>query len=91
MIAIKKGSIKLRSGGSYFGSGGFSAGFEVLEGKINKEKVDFEDNGFMQATTYKVTPITDEVIIKAHDYDCIGEGIRKLGKNEKMKLIKEEK
>lgn len=79
-------------GSQDFGSGGYAAGWKVLEGKIHVEKIfgSEKSSQFFHSTDYKLTPITSTAIVDVWDYDCIGRigEVRHFGYNGHIRLIK---
>ena len=74
----------LKQGSSYFGSGGYSAGWELVEGEVKAEMVPgtARDNGFRTVEDYRVTPITPRAVVKAWCGDGLSSsGFRRLGPN----------
>lgn len=83
--------IRLTKGSSYFGSGGYSAGWNVLEGEVEATPIagSEHDNGFIETVDYLIRPKTDTAVIKAHCFDCISQnGRRALGPEGVIVLVK---
>lgn len=72
----------VKVGRQYFGSGGYRAGFEVIEGEVKKEYLDenIRSNGFIHYWYVKLTPVTDVAVVRVWDRDGINGG-RNLGAN----------
>lgn len=78
------GEITLWKGHSYFGSGGYSAGGEVLEGEVKAESIpnSSQGNGFRRKTLYRLTPLTPKAVLKVWCGDGVNRsGWRPLGPN----------
>jgi len=82
-----------RNGHQYFGSGGFSAGWRVVEGKIEALKIagSDRDNGFRWVASYLLKPKTPYAVVEVWDGDGISHsGYRPLGKNGIYVLVQDE-
>lgn len=90
-LLVKHGrAVRLRAGSSYFGSGGFSAGFTVISGTATVVEVDEYDNGFARIRTLLVrrTKGCKQLVIDAWDGDGLGprHSYRPLGPNGRIVL-----
>ena len=84
--------MRVFKGSSYFGSGGYSAGWKVLEGEVSAVPVPdtTRDNGFCRGQEWEVTPITAKAVIEVWNGECIStSGWRNLGTNGTFTLVKE--
>jgi len=82
-----------RKGASYFGSGGFSAGWRVIEGEIDAHPIagTYNDNGFRRVKSYLLRPRTSFAVVEVWDGDGISRsGYRPLGKNGIYVLVQDE-
>jgi tRNA(Ile2) C34 agmatinyltransferase TiaS len=82
-----------RKGHSYFGSGGFSAGWKVVEGEIEAFQIagTYDDNGFRRVWKYLLKPKTPYAVVRVWDGDGIStSGYRPLGKNGIYVLVQDE-
>lgn len=79
----------VKVGRQYFGSGGYRAGYEVVEGEVRKEFVSDKiySNGFVHYWYEKLTPVTDVAVIRVWERDGINGG-RNLGINGEFILKK---
>jgi hypothetical protein len=77
-------------GGQVWGSGGYSAGYEVLEGDIKEEKIANSDerNQFIHKHKVLITPKTGRAILRVWHHDALGDPIRQLGFEGKVILKK---
>ena len=92
-VKERKGKLmRVFKGNSYFGSGGYSAGWKVLEGEVSAVPIPntVRDNGFYQGQEWEVTPITAKAVIEVWCGDSISSsGWRNLGTNGTFTLVKE--
>jgi len=82
-----------RKGSSYFGSGGFSAGWRVIEGEVDAHKIagSDNDNGFRFVASYLLRPKTPYAVIEVWDGDGLSRsGYRPLGLNGIYVLVLDE-
>jgi hypothetical protein len=75
-------------GGSYFGSGGHTAGYKILKGEVNATFISHHDNGFTATDRYRLTAKTPIAVVKIWDHDDLGGNgrIRETGSNEIVEL-----
>jgi hypothetical protein len=83
-----------RKGSQYFGSGGFSAGWRVIEGEVEVFPIagTYKDNGFRRVQSYLLRPRTPFAVVEVWDGDGISRsGYRPLGKNGIYVLVQDER
>jgi hypothetical protein len=93
MKVQKVRELTCRKGRSYFGSGGFSAGWKVIEGEIEASPIagTFDDNGFRRVQKYVLKPKTPYAVVEVWDGDGLSRsGYRPLGRNGIYVLVQDE-
>jgi len=72
LTVLKKGEeAKVTEGRSYFGSGGYSAYYEVLRGNIKIVDERYWDNGFASAFDRVITATETPTVVSASAFDNI--------------------
>jgi hypothetical protein len=82
-----------RRGHSYFGSGGFAAGWKVVEGEVEASCIagTYNDNGFRVVEKYLLRPKTPYAVVVVWDGDGISNsGFRPLGRNGIYVLVQDD-
>lgn len=75
--------VRCKRGRQIFGSGGYSAGWKVIEGQVTATPIAGSEysNGFVYGCEYLLRPKTDVAVVKVTNGDCISSsGWRSLGK-----------
>jgi hypothetical protein len=88
-----KTELKATRGSSYFGSGGYDAGWKVLDGEVEATPIAGSeyDNGFVRTVDFLIRPKTPVATIRVWDGDCISNsGHRSLGAEGNITLIRDE-
>lgn len=85
--------IKATKGNSYFGSGGYSSGWKVIEGQIEETPIAGSeyDNGFIQTMDYLLRPKTPVAVLRLwHGDGLSNSGRRALGLEGLVVLTKDD-
>lgn len=84
---------RARKGSSYFGSGGYSAGWKVLDGEVEATPIagSEHDNGFISTVDYLIRPKTPVATLRVWCGDGISSnGHRSLGPEGNIVLARDD-
>lgn len=71
-LKIVKGEAWFWKGYQKWGSGGYTAGFKILYGEAKIEKVGEKETSFICSIRYKLTPLSEFILVDGTHYDCVG-------------------